>query len=327
MQIAPDAFILYNAWVKDYARERGVKSLAEQIAFCLIYGHTINSPARCFFGTLEVVRYWTEAASETTARKYLVSLENAGLIDKLTVIYKGRPRPAYRARLEEAEAYRRAIQYDAAADETSPELTPQKLTPQKLIFDPSNSEGNNIIYNINKKGVLNARDGKTAGEELAEAAMTPKEKKAAPANTFEPPTAAEVTTYLQSLGNCPNKEMAEEIAESYVNANEGMGWTRNGQPIKNWKPLAKNYLVSYIRNHAQRPQTAPRTPAGAPAAPQPQKETIEAQKSKILAFYEAMKEANGEEAAAEMVEKDVARRDPEIRQWWRNFTRTKEQAQ
>lgn len=326
MNIAPDAYTLYSAWVKEYARSRGINSLAEQIAFCFIYGHTVNSPARCFFGTLEVVRYWTEAASETTARKYLANLEKAGLIDKLTVVYKGRPRPAYRARVAEAEQYRRAIQYHAAAEETEPtpqKLTPQKLTPQFLDSDPSNFDGKNIIYNIKEKEDKEAHAREHAGIELAEAAMQPKE---APQSLhhFDPPTVEEVTAYLQGLANCPNKETAAEIAESYVNANEGMGWTRNGQTIKNWRPLARNYLASYIRNHHQRPQNATKTAAQSKVAPDTPKESTEAQKAKIRAFYEAMKESQGEEAALEMVEKDVARRAPEIRQWWRAFTRKQE---
>ena len=334
LQIAPDAYTHYSAWVKEYARSRGINSLAEQIAFCFIYGHTVNSPARCFFGTLEVVRYWTEAASETTARKYLSNLEKAGLIDKMTVIYKGRPRPAYRARVEEAETYRRNMQYTTTAEDeqgatatpqklTPQILTPQKLTPQILDFDPSNFEGKNIYNNIKEKEDKEAHAQKGHESELVKAAMQPKE---APKTLhhFDPPTIEEVTAYLQGLANCPNKETAAEIAESYVNANEGMGWTRNGQTIKNWRPLARNYLASYIRNHHTRPQKPAQTAPKDKAAPDTPKESTEAQKAKIRAFFEAMKETQGEEAALEMVEKDVARRAPEIRQWWRAFTRKQE---
>lgn len=74
-----------------------------------------------------------------------------------------------------------------------------------------------------------------------------------------PETSDEVLFYLSSLANCGLKgDELMTCAEAFFNQSEAVGWTLNGQPVRDWRASARAYLARWQGNIASRAAAAPR---------------------------------------------------------------------
>lgn len=68
-----------------------------------------------------------------------------------------------------------------------------------------------------------------------------------------PETADAVLTYIASLANCGlvGQELTT-CAQTFFDRSEAVGWTINGQPIRDWRAAARAYLTKWQGNNASR---------------------------------------------------------------------------
>lgn len=59
--------------------------------------------------------------------------------------------------------------------------------------------------------------------------------------------------YMASLPNCgiTGQELAT-CSQTFFNRSEAVGWTINGQPIRDWRAAARAYLARWQGNNAAR---------------------------------------------------------------------------
>ena len=68
-----------------------------------------------------------------------------------------------------------------------------------------------------------------------------------------PETADAVLTYIASLPSCGlvGQELTT-CAQTFFDRSEAVGWTINGQPIRDWRAAARAYLAKWQGNNASR---------------------------------------------------------------------------
>jgi hypothetical protein len=66
-----------------------------------------------------------------------------------------------------------------------------------------------------------------------------------------PETADAVLTYIASLSSCGlvGQELTT-CAQTFFDRSEAVGWTINGQPIRDWRAAARAYLAKWQGNNA-----------------------------------------------------------------------------
>lgn len=75
-----------------------------------------------------------------------------------------------------------------------------------------------------------------------------------------PETSDEVLTYIAAQPNCGlTGDELTACVETFFNQSEAVGWTLNGQPIRDWRASARAFLAKWQNNIASRASAAPRT--------------------------------------------------------------------
>lgn len=68
-----------------------------------------------------------------------------------------------------------------------------------------------------------------------------------------PQDAVEVKRFLAAQSTCGmNGEDLTRCAEAFYNEMESVGWVRRGVPIRDWRPLARNWMTKWQRNEYTR---------------------------------------------------------------------------
>lgn len=75
-----------------------------------------------------------------------------------------------------------------------------------------------------------------------------------------PETSDEVLTYIAAQPNCGlTGDELTACVETFFNQSEAVGWTLNGQPVRDWRASARAFLAKWQNNIASRAAAAPRT--------------------------------------------------------------------
>lgn len=79
-------------------------------------------------------------------------------------------------------------------------------------------------------------------------------------NVSLPETSDEVLTYIAAQPNCGlTGDELTACVETFFNQSEAVGWTLNGQPVRDWRASARAFLAKWQNNIASRAAAAPRS--------------------------------------------------------------------
>lgn len=116
-----------------------------------------------------------------------------------------------------------------------------------------------------KWGPDKIRDNNTKASNESLALLDPQtESKKPPESqngTSQPDSEDAVLTYMAALPNCGLR--GEELlacVSAFFNQSEALGWTLNGQPIRDWRAAARAFLARWLGNNASRLAAKQTTP-------------------------------------------------------------------
>lgn len=116
-----------------------------------------------------------------------------------------------------------------------------------------------------KQGPDKIRDNNTKASNESLALLDPqKESKKTPGGqngTSQPDSEDAVIAYMAALPNCGLR--GEELlacASAFYNQSEALGWTLNGQPVRDWRAAARAFLARWLGNNASRLAAKQTTP-------------------------------------------------------------------